>query len=113
MAINKKEFAKELQTVNESTGISLNNKETEQLVDNVLETIIELSKQDKLDFRGFGSFEVKESAARKGINPKLLSELKAQGLSDEEAKAQAQVDIAAKNAPKFKPAKGYKDAVNQ
>lgn len=97
MAINKKDFAKELQTVNENTGISLNIKETEKLVDNVLETIIELSKQDKIQFLGFGNFEVKESAARKGRNPQTGEE----------------IEIAAKKTPKFKPAKGYKEAANQ
>lgn len=62
-----------------------------------LETIQEaLEEGEPVDLYGFGKFETKERAARKGRNP-------ATGES---------IDIAAKNAVTFKPAKALKEAVN-
>lgn len=55
-----------------------------------------LADGHKVTLTGFGVFEVKASAARKGRNPKTGEE----------------IEIAAKNAPKFRPGKGLKDAVN-
>ena len=56
----------------------------------------ELKAGGKVQLVGFGSFEVAERAARKGINP-----LTKQRMS-----------IPASKAPKFKAGRGLKDAVN-
>ena len=55
-----------------------------------------LTKGDKVQLVGFGSFEVRKRAARKGRNPQTGKEMK----------------IAAKKAPVFKAGKALKDAVN-
>jgi len=64
------------------------------LIDVVVDT---LKSGDKVQWTGFGSFELRERAARKGVNP-------ATG---------AQIDIAASSAPAFKPGKAFKDAFNK
>ena len=53
----------------------------------------ELKKGEKIQISGFGSFEVKEKAAREGINPKTGEKIK----------------IAASKVPAFKFGKAYKD----
>lgn len=57
----------------------------------------ELKNGGKIQLVGFGTFEVAERAARKGINPKTKEE----------------IDIEASKAPKFKPGKALKDEVNR
>ncbi len=109
--LNKKDLAGLVKELNEPKGISLNKKETEAFIDSVVEGIIELSGTDKLRIAGFGDFETVYKEAGKAYNPKLLKELKEQGVSEEEAKRQAQVEVAAKNVPKFKFAKAFKDYV--
>lgn len=54
-----------------------------------------LSKGDKVQLIGFGNFEVRERAARKGRNPQTGAE----------------IEIAASKTPAFKPGKALKDAV--
>lgn len=50
---------------------SLTRKETELIVDTVFENITEaLSKGDKVELRGFGSFRIRQRNSRKGRNPK-------------------------------------------
>ena len=56
-----------------------------------------LTKGDKVQLVGFGSFEVRKRAARKGRNPQTGEEMK----------------IAASKAPVFKAGKALKDAVNK
>jgi DNA-binding protein HU-beta len=56
-----------------------------------------LAGGDKVQWTGFGSFELRQRAARKGVNP-------ATG---------AQIDIPASSAPAFKPGKAFKDAVSK
>ena len=56
-----------------------------------------LTAGDKVQWTGFGTFELRERAARKGVNP---------------ATGQ-QIDIAASNAPAFKPGKSFKDSFNK
>lgn len=70
-----------------------------------------LANNEKVSLYGFGNFEVRERAARQGVNPKLLKELKDQGVDAETAKAQATIQINASKVPAFKPAKGLKDAI--
>jgi DNA-binding protein HU-beta len=56
-----------------------------------------LSKEDKVVLVGFGTFEVRKRAARKGRNPATGAAIK----------------ISASKSPAFKPGKGLKDLVNK
>ncbi len=56
-----------------------------------------LKKGDKVQLVGFGSFEVRKRAARKGRNPQTKEEIK----------------IPASKAPVFKAGKALKDLVNK
>ncbi|UOA07333.1 HU family DNA-binding protein [Methylobacter sp. S3L5C] len=56
-----------------------------------------LASGDSVALVGFGSFEVKARAERKGRNPQTGAE----------------ITISAANIPSFKPGKALKDAVNQ
>ena len=56
-----------------------------------------LAKGDKIQLVGFGSFEVRKRAARKGRNPQTKEEIK----------------IPASKAPVFKAGKALKDLVNK
>ena len=56
-----------------------------------------LAKGDKVQLFGFGSFEVRKRAARKGRNPQTKEEIK----------------IPASKAPVFKAGKALKDLVNK
>ena len=56
-----------------------------------------LKKGDKVQLVGFGSFEVRKRAARKGRNPQTKEEIK----------------IHASKAPVFKAGKALKDVVNK
>jgi len=72
-------------------------KNAEASINAVVDVIAEtLAKGDKIQLVGFGSFEVRSRAARKGRNPQTGKEMK----------------IAAKKAPVFKAGKALKDAVN-
>ena len=55
-----------------------------------------LKANDKVSLVGFGTFEVRERAARTGINPQTKKPVK----------------IAASKAPAFKAGKQFKDALN-
>ena len=63
-------------------------------IDVVTETLV---KGDKVQLVGFGSFEVRKRAARKGRNPQTKEEIK----------------IPASTAPVFKAGKALKDLVNK
>ncbi len=56
-----------------------------------------LANGEKVQWTGFGSFELRQRAARKGVNP-------ATGAS---------IDIPASSSPAFKPGKAFKDALNK
>jgi DNA-binding protein HU-beta len=56
-----------------------------------------LSKGDKVQAVGFGTFEVQHRAARKGRNPQKPTEV---------------IDIPAKTVPVFRAGKALKEAVN-
>lgn len=74
----------------------LTKKEAEKVVGAVLASIEEaLAQGDKVQLVGFGTFEVKERAARVGRNPRTGEEIK----------------IAATRVPVFKPGKALKEAV--
>ena len=64
----------------------------------VLDSIIAtLGKGDQVNLVGFGTFNVRERAARTGRNPQTG----------------APIQIAAAKVPAFKPGKALKDALNQ
>lgn len=89
--MNKAEL---IATMAETSGVS--KKDTEQVLNAFIATVQKTLKQDgKVQIPGFGSFEVRERAARSGRN-----------LLTGEA-----IEIAAAKAPAFKAGKGLKDAI--
>ena len=89
--MNKAELAA---AVAAKTGAS--KKDSEKAVNAVFEAITEsLVKGDKVQLVGFGSFEIKERAARVGRNPRTKEE----------------IEIPASRVPAFKAGKALKDAV--
>lgn len=91
--MNKFEFVEELA---KETGLT--KKDAENAV-NAYHKIVEkaLKKKDKVAFVGFGTYETSKRAARTGRNPQTGETIK----------------IKASVAPKFKPGKSLKDAVNK
>ena len=78
----------------EKSGIA--KKDAEKALAAFVDTVAaELKKGEKIQLVGFGTFEVRERAARKGINP-LTKEA---------------IEIAASKAPVFKAGKAFKDAI--
>lgn len=76
----------------------LTKREAEKVITEVFASIEEaLAKGDKVQLVGFGTFEVKERAARVGRNPRTGE----------------QIEIAATRVPVFKAGKALKDAVAQ
>lgn len=74
----------------------LSKKDATKAVEAVFESIMEALKNgDKVQLIGFGNFEVRERAARKGRNPQTGEE----------------IEISASKVPAFKPGKALKDAV--
>ncbi|MCM3358812.1 MULTISPECIES: HU family DNA-binding protein [unclassified Psychrobacillus] len=74
----------------------LSKKDATKAVEAVFESIqTALADGEKVQLIGFGNFEVRERAARKGRNPQTGKE----------------IDIAASKVPAFKPGKALKDAV--
>ncbi|WP_028775768.1 HU family DNA-binding protein [Shimazuella kribbensis] len=73
-------------------------KEATQSVEAVLSVISDaLGAGEKVQLIGFGNFEVRERAARKGRNPQTGEE----------------IDIPAMKVPAFKPGKQLKEEVNK
>ena len=73
-------------------------KSAEASLDSFISTVTEsLKKGEKVQLVGFGSFEVRKRAARKGRNPQTKEEIK----------------IPASKAPVFKAGKALKDLVNK
>src|SRR5512147_83941 len=76
---------------------SLTRKESELIVDTVFENITEaLSKGDKVELRGFGSFRIRQRNSRKGRNPKTGDP----------------VSVPEKRVPFFKVGKRLRELVN-
>ncbi|WP_100331425.1 HU family DNA-binding protein [Bacillus xiapuensis] len=74
----------------------LSKKDATKAVEAVFDAIQNtLANGDKVQLIGFGNFEVRERAARKGRNPQTGAE----------------IEIAASKVPAFKPGKALKDAV--
>ena len=75
----------------------LSKKDSEKAVVAVIDAISEtLAAGEKVALVGFGTFEVKERAAREGINPRTKET----------------IHIPASKAPKFKAMKSLKEKVN-
>ena len=73
-------------------------KEIGEIIDTFIDKIkSEVSKGEKIAIPKFGSFEVNERAARECRNPSTGERMM----------------VAACKVPKFKPAKDFKDSVNQ
>ncbi|MGE5701500.1 MAG: HU family DNA-binding protein [Clostridia bacterium] len=74
----------------------LTKKDATKAVDAVLDAIADALKEgDKVQLIGFGNFEVRERAARKGRNPQTGEE----------------IEIASSKIPAFKPGKQLKDSI--
>lgn len=91
--MNKKELT---EAIAKEAGVTLADAEKclNAFTSNIEKT---LKRNDKVTLVGFGTFEVTQRQARDGRNPKT-GEL---------------VKIAASSAPKFKPGKSFKDAINK
>ena len=71
--------------------------QTQQVVEDVLDQICTaLARGEKIDLRGFGTFSVRDSAARTGRNPQTGGA----------------IHIPARRVPGFKPGKELKDRCN-
>lgn len=89
--MNKQEL---VSSVAEKSGLT--KKDSEKAVNAVFASIEgALAKGDKVQLVGFGTFEVRKRAARKGRNPQTGAEIK----------------IAAAKVPAFKAGKALKDSV--
>lgn len=76
----------------------LTKKDADKAVSAVIDTITEsLAKGEKIQLVGFGTFEVRERAARTGINPQTKQT----------------IEIAASKNPVFKAGKALKDSLSK
>ena len=79
-----------------TSNTELSKKDASEAVNATFDAITEsLTNGDPVQLIGFGNFEIRERAARKGRNPQTGEE----------------IDIAASKTPAFKPGKQLKDAV--
>ena len=75
---------------------AISKKDAEKALSAFLDTVAEeLKKGEKIQLVGFGTFEVRERAARTGINPQTKQT----------------IEIAASKNPVFKAGKALKDAI--
>jgi DNA-binding protein HU-beta len=91
--MNKKELISKLAAKADVTQEDVNRVLT-AFVDTVTE---ELQNGEKIALVNFGTFEVVDKAARKSRNPRTGEE----------------IQISAKKVPRFRPGKGFKDAIDQ
>jgi len=76
----------------------LTKKDSEKALSAILDSVEEaLANSDKVQLVGFGSFEVKQRAARKGRNPQTMEE----------------IDIPESRVPTFKAGKDLKEKLNK
>lgn len=81
-----------------AANAGLSKKDAEKALNAFVDVVTEsLTKGEKVQIVGFGSFEVKERPARTARNPRTGEEIK----------------IEASKAPAFKPGKALKDTVNK
>jgi len=89
--MNKAELVEE---VADQTGLT--RKTSREAVDAVISAITDsLIRQEKVTLVGFGTFQVRERKARKGVNPQTRKT----------------IQIPAKNVPKFRPGRGLRETV--
>ena len=87
-----------LSSTNAINSVSYTHLDAEASLNAFTDVVTEsLVKGDKIQLVGFGSFEVRKRAARKGRNPQTKEEIK----------------IPASKAPVFKAGKALKDLVNK
>jgi DNA-binding protein HU-beta len=90
--VNKEELVNAV-----ATKTKLSKKDTEATVNAMVQSVSDaLAKGDKVTLVGFGTFQVRERAAREGRNPRTGGVLK----------------IPARKAPAFAAGKGLKEAVS-
>lgn len=83
-----------IKAVAEKAGVG--QKEARLIVDTALDVITEeLARGEKITLTGFGTFEVRERAAREGVNPQTREK----------------IQIEATNTPGFSASTALKDAV--
>jgi DNA-binding protein HU-beta len=83
-----------VEAIAEKTGLT--KKASREALEAVLEAVTEaLTKGDSVLLTGFGKFEVRERAARAGINPKTMEK----------------IQLPATKVPAFKAGKNLKEAV--
>jgi DNA-binding protein HU-beta len=71
--------------------------QVEQTIESLLDAVADgLAKGERVDIRGFGAFQIRESAARNGRNPRTGET----------------IQIAARKTPTFKVGKELRDKVN-
>ncbi len=76
----------------------LTKKDAEKALSAVVDSVVEaVSKGDKVQLVGFGTFEVRERGARTGLNPRTKET----------------IQIPASKQPVFKAGKAFKDAVSK
>ena len=81
-----------------SSGTGLTKIETEAVVDGFMTTVIEALKDDeRIELRGFGSFEVKRRAPRTARNPRTNEEIR----------------VDARYVPVFNVSNDFRDSVNE
>ena len=91
--MNKQELVNAIAT---ETGLS--KKDTEATLNSFVNQVSNaLSKKDRVQLVGFGTFETRERAAREGVNPQTQEKIK----------------IAAATVPAFKAGKALKEKVNK
>ncbi|ABV33967.1 MULTISPECIES: DNA-binding protein HU [Pseudothermotoga] len=89
--MNKKELVDKV-----SKKAGLKKKDVKKVVDMVFDTVTDaLAKGEKVQLVGFGSFEVRKAAQRKGVNPQTKKP----------------ITIPSRKVPKFKPGKALKEKV--
>lgn len=82
---------------NVACSADISKKDAEKAINALIENVQNaLKKGDKVQLVGFGTFEVRERAARKGRNPQTNKE----------------ITIPASKVPAFKVGKALKDAIN-
>jgi len=90
--MNKQELITEV-----SGKVGITKKDVANVIDAVTQTITDtLSKGERVTLVGFGTFEVMERKARRGVNPRT----------------KASIQIPAKKVPKFRPGKDLREKVS-
>lgn len=91
--ISKKQLVDQIAAKTDATKTDINTN-LDAYIDVVKSNVAE---GNKVQLVGFGAFELRHRAARKGRNPQTGKE----------------IEIAASNVPAFKPGKSFKDEVNK